>query len=131
MAWGNFMLDIGMDVASGQALTKFYAVKYSAAEQVTPVTAITDVIAGFAQFGVTTNEITRGKGCSCRVHGVTEAVASGAIAVGALVTLETTGQVSNYVAASGKRIVGKCVGSPATNAGDRISLLINPYGTLA
>ena len=131
MAWGNFLLDIGMDVASGQPLTKFYAVKYSAAEQVTPVTAITDVIAGFSQFGVTTNDLNRGKGASVRVHGVTEAVANGAIAVGSLVTLETTGQVSPYVAASGKRIVGKCVGSPSTNAGDRISLLINPYGTLA
>jgi hypothetical protein len=131
MAWGNFLLDIGMDVAPAQTLTKFYAVKYSAAEQVTPVTAITDVLAGFAQFGVTTQELARGKGASVRVHGVTEAVANGAIAVGSLVTLETTGQVSAYVGASGKRIVGKCVGNAAVNAGDRISLLINPYGTLA
>ena len=131
MAWGNFLIDIGMDVASGQQLTKFYAVKYSAAEQVTPVTGITDVIAGFAQFGVTTAEIAKGKGCDTRVMGVTEAVAVGAIAVGNLVTLETDGRVSVYAGASGKRIVGKCVGNPSTNAGDRISLLINPYGTLA
>ena len=130
MAWGNFLLDIGMDTAA--ALTKFRAVKYSGVvEQITPVTAITDVIAGFPQFNVATSEITRGKGASVRVHGVTEAEAFGAIPIGSLVTLETTGQVSAYVAASGKRIVGKCVGSPAVNAGDRISLLINPYGALA
>jgi hypothetical protein len=130
MAWGNFLLDIGMDTAA--PLTKFYAVKYSGtAEQVTPVTTIADVIAGFAQFGVLATEITRGKGCSCRVHGVTEAVATGAIPIGSLVTLEADGRVSAYVAASGKRMVGKCVGSPAVNANDRISLLIDPAGSLA
>jgi hypothetical protein len=129
MAWGNFLLDIGMDAAA--PITKYYPVKYSAPEQVTPVTAITDVIAGWAQFGVTAAEIARGKGCSTRVMGVTEAVAAGPIAVGNLVQLEATGQVSAYVGASGKRMVGKCVGHPSTNAGDVISLLVNPYGTLA
>jgi hypothetical protein len=129
MAWGNFLLDIGMDSAT--PLTQFYAVKYSAPEQVTAVTTIADVIAGFSQFGLLASEIPRGKGCSCRVHGVTEAVAVGPIAVGNMVTLEVDGRVSAYVAASGKRIVGKCVGHPSTNAGDRISLLIEPVGMLA
>jgi len=130
MAWGNFLLDIGMDTAA--ALTKFRAVKYSGvAEQVTPVTAITDVIAGFPQFNVATSEITRGKGASVRVHGVTEAEASGAIPIGSLVQIDLDGRVSVYASASGHRIVGKCVGNPAVNAGDRISLLINPYGTIA
>ena len=129
MAWGNFVLDVGADAAA--ALTKFRCVKYSAAQTITPVTAITDVIAGVEQFGVTSNEITRGKGSSYRVLGVSEVEASAAIAVGVMCTLETTGQVSPLVAASGKRIVGVCVGHPATNAGDRISMLVNPYGGLA
>jgi len=130
MAWGNFLLDIGMDVSAGP-VSKFYAVKYTGPEAVAPVAAITDVIAGFSQFAVSTNDMTRGKGCDCRVHGVTEAVAVGAIPIGSLVTLELDGRVSAYVAASGKRMVGKCVGNPAVNAGDRIALLINPYGVLA
>jgi len=134
MAWGNFLLDIGMDVTPGNAITKFQAVKYDSAlatEHVLPIAAITDVIAGFAQFNVTLNDLNRGKGASVRVHGVTEAVAVGAIPLGSLVTLEADGRVSALVAASGKRIVGKCVGVPAVNAGDRISLLINPYGAVA
>jgi len=134
MAWGNFLLDIGMDVSPGNAITKFYAVKYDAAlatEHCIPIAANSDVIAGFSQFGVTLQDLNRGKGATVRVHGVTEAVAVGAIPLGSLVTLEADGRVSALVAASGKRIVGKCVGVPAVNAGDRLSLLINPYGGVA
>jgi hypothetical protein len=129
MATGNYLLDKGYDAAA--AITKFYAVKFSAAQTVTPVTANTDLIAGFAQFGVATTEIARGKGCSVRVQGITEAVATGAIAVGAQVQLEADGRVSALVGASGKRIVGRCVGHPSTNAGDRISLEIDPNGGVA
>lgn len=129
MATGNFILDKGYNAAA--AITKFYAVKYSAAETVTPVTANTDLIAGFAQFGVATTEIAKGKGCVVRKEGITEAVASGAIAVGVQVQLEADGRVSALVGASGKRIVGRCVGHPSTNAGDRISLQIDPNGGVA
>lgn len=129
MAWGNFVLDKGFDAAA--ALSKFYAVKYSANQTVTPVTANTDEIAGFSQFGVTADEITQGKGASVRMIGVTEAVASGAIAVGKRCTLEADGRVSVLVAASGKRIVGVCVGTPATNANDRIAMLVLLGGDVA
>src|SRR4051812_34492265 len=132
MAWGNFILDKGFDIPAGGAVTKFRAMKLTAnSEEASAVTAITDLIIGFAQFGVTVSEQARGKGASVRVIGVTEAEAAGAIAVGAYVTLEADGRVSNYVAASGKRMIGKCVGSPAVNAGDRIALLINVFGPLA
>ncbi|SRR6266403_2385716 len=129
VATGNFVLDKGYRAAA--ALTKFYAVKFSAAGTVTPVTANTDLIAGFAQFGVTTAEIARGKGCLARVIGITEAVATGAITIGAQVQLESDGRVSALVGSSGKRIVGRCVGAPSTNAGDRISLDIDPNGGVA
>lgn len=122
MAWGNFILDVGFNAAG--ALTKYRFVKLTAAETVNVCTAITDNPIGVAQFTVATGDLTRGKGASVRVEGVSEVEAVGAIAVGALCTLETDGRVSNYVAASGKRIVGQCVGHPSTNAGDRISLLI-------
>lgn len=121
-AEGNFVLDKGYNAAA--AVTKFQAVKYSANETVTPVTANTDDIAGWPQFNVTADEVTKGKGSSVRLMGVTEAVASGAIAVGKFCQLEASGKVSQLVASSGKKIVGKCVGSPSTNDGDRIAMLI-------
>ena|SRR5215831_2010457 len=125
MPWGNYMLDKGFNLASGQTATKFRAVKLSGnSEEVTPVTAITDNPIGWAQFGVTAAEVARGKGVSVRVWGVTEAEASAAIAIGQLCTLETDGRVSPLVGASGKRIVGQCVGSAAGAAGDRIALLM-------
>lgn len=130
MASGNFVLDKGYD--AGGEILKFHAVKYSGeAEEVVPVSSGDDNIAGFAQFGVTTAEIGQGKGASVRILGITEAVASGAIDVGDQCQLESDGRVSAAVAASGKRVVGKCVGNAASTAGDRISLLIDPVGDLA
>lgn len=129
MAWGNFLLDKGYGCAA--ATTKYYAVKFSAAEVVTPVTANTDLIAGFAQFGASTGEIALGKGEDVRLAGVTEAVATGAIGIGVAVQLEADGRVSAAVGASGKRLVGRCVGTPATNAGDRIALFIDICGGVA
>jgi len=127
MATGNYVLDKGYNAAA--AITKFRAVKLTAAETVGPVTAATDVVHGFAQFGVTGAEITRGKGASVRIEGITEAEASGAIAVGDIVTVEADGRVSSNE--SGQRVVGRCVGHPSTNAGDRISLLLDAQGGLA
>jgi hypothetical protein len=132
MAWGNFLYDVGFDIPSGQAITKFRAVKLTGnSEEVSAVTGNTDDIIGFAQYGVTVAEQARGKGASVRVIGVTEAEAVGAIAIGQRVTLEADGRVSALVGSSGKRIVGKCVGSPSTNAGDRIALLIAQLGGTA
>lgn len=122
MAWGNFVLDKGYKAAA--AVTKFRAVKYSAAEIVTPVTAITDNPAGWAQYGISAAELAQGKDCSVRMLGVTEAEAAGAIGIGVICQLEADGRVSALVGASGKKIVGKCVGNPAVNAGDRIAMLI-------
>jgi hypothetical protein len=128
MAWGNFLLDVGMDAAS--SLSKYRFVKYSAAEQVTAVTGIGDDPIGVSQFAVTAQDLTRGKGASVRVHGVSEVEASGAIAVGQRVQLEADGRVKVATAASGARLVGRCVGHPSTNAGDRISCLVIQGGAL-
>jgi len=117
MATGNFVLDKGYRAAG--ALTKFRAVKFSAAETVTPVTAITDTIAGVVQFGVSASELARGKGALVRTMGQTELEAAGAIAVGVPVCVNTSGQAT--VATTGARVIGICVGHPSTNAGDRIT----------
>jgi hypothetical protein len=130
MASGNFVIDKGYNAAA--ALTKFRACKYSGnAEEVTPVTAITDKPAGWAQFAVSAADIIRGKGATVRLLGITEAEASTAIAVGAECTLEADGRVSVLAAASGKRIVGMCVGEAAAGAGDRITMLVYRGGGLA
>ena|SRR5215831_5152291 len=127
MATGNFVLDKGYRAAA--AITKFRAVKFSAAETVTPVTAITDTIAGIAQFGVSSAEILRGKGCLTRVQGQSEMEASAAIAVGAIVSAGTDGRAKT--AATGERVIGTCVGHPATNAGDRITVRLHGVGALS
>jgi hypothetical protein len=129
MASGNFVLDKGYDAAA--AITKFRFVKFSAAQTVTPVTGITDNPVGVAQFAVTAAEILKGKGTDVRVLGISEVEAAGAIAVGDMCTLETNGTVSSLVGSSGKRIVGKCMGFAAANAGDRISMLVIHGGGLA
>jgi hypothetical protein len=129
MATGNYVLDKGYNAAA--ALSKFKAVKLTAAETVGPTSAIADIVHGFAQFDVAASEITRGKGASVRISGITEAVATGAIAVGVACQLEVDGSVSAAVGASGKRLVGRCVGHPASVTGDRISLLFDPTGGLS
>jgi predicted RecA/RadA family phage recombinase len=130
MATGNFILDKGYDVSG--AITKYRAVKYTAAEEVGPVTAATDKIAGFAQFSVATEEIARGKGASVRIDGITEAEVGDAtdIAVGDWVEMKADGTVKKAVAASGNRVVGMCVGHPSTDIGDRISLRLDVNGPL-
>jgi hypothetical protein len=127
MATGNFVLDKGYRAAA--ALTKFRAVKFSAAETVTPVTAITDQIAGIVQFGVTSGELAKGKGASVRTMGISEAEASAAIPVGSSVSIAADGRVK--VAATGERVVGRCVGHAAGVAGDRISLFVQTGLALA
>lgn len=128
-ATGNFVLDKGYDAAA--AITIYRAVKLSADETVTPITAITDVPIGVAQFGVTSGEILKGKGASVRhAPGITEWEASIAIAAGQLVTLESDGRCSALVGASGKRIVGICV-HPASGAGARCSVQLVAGGGLA
>lgn len=123
MAWGNFVLDKGY-LATG-AITKFRCVKAAATtEQVSPIAANTDNIFGVAQFGITAAELADGKDASIRLLGVSEVEASGAIGYGVYCTLEADGRVSALVGASGKTVVGKCVGNPAVNAGDRIAMMI-------
>jgi Uncharacterized conserved protein (DUF2190) len=121
MAWGNFILDSGFDVTA--AITKFRCVKLTAAETVGAVTAITDLPVGVAQYSISTAEVPKGKQASVRVLGVSEVEAAGAIAVGVRCQLENDGRVTAEVGASGKRLVGVCVGHPATTAGDRIAMV--------
>lgn len=110
---GNYIQDKGYNAAA--ALTKFRAVKFSAAETVTPVTADTDVIAGVVQHDVTAAEILKGKGASVRVEGDSVMECAGNIAIGALVTIGATGLATTGTA--GDRVIGHCVEANADGAG--------------
>jgi hypothetical protein len=120
----NYLQDKGYNAAA--ALTKFRAVKFSAAETVTPVTADTDVIAGVVQHDVTTDEIARGKGASIAVEGDTIMECAGNIAIGALVTVNGSGQAVSGTA--GDRVIGHCVEANADGAGGYARVHLTPAG---
>jgi hypothetical protein len=126
-ATANFILDKGFDAAA--AITKFRAVKLTTtAEQVTPVTAVSDQVIGVEQFGVTAAEILKGKGASVRVAGISEMEASAAITIGDRVGIAADGRAKTAVV--GDRVVGVCFNKGATAAGERISVLLDLPGML-
>lgn len=104
MPTGNYLQDKGYDAAV--ALTKGRAVKFSAAETVTPVTAATDLVVGIVQYDVTAGEIAKGKGAIVRRMGASIMEASEAIAVGAEVSITTAGKAA--VSAATERVIGIC-----------------------
>jgi hypothetical protein len=122
----NYIQWKGYDAAA--AITRYRAVKFSAAEQVTPVTAITDVIAGVAQFDVAAGEITKGKGASVAVEGDTLMEAAGAIAIGVRVCLNADGRALTFT--TGNRIIGRCI-EAASGAGDYCRVHLEPNGDVA
>lgn len=126
-AYGNYGRDKGYDAEA--AITKFRAVKVgSGAEGVTPVTADTDLIVGVAQFGVTADEILQGKGASVREEGITEWEAGGAITMGALVGVDSSGRC--IALASGKRCHGRAR-QAASGSGKRIAVDLTRNGHIA
>jgi hypothetical protein len=118
----NYLQDKGYTAAG--ALTKFRAVKFTAAETVNVVTAITDMVAGVVQHDISAGEITKGKGASIAVEGDTLWEASAAITIGQRVSIAADGRVK--AVAAGERIMGHCV-EAASGAGKyaRIHLALN------
>lgn len=126
MPTGNYLMDKGYNAAA--ALTKFRAVKFSAAETVTPITAIGDMAIGVEQFGVTAGEILKGKGASVRRGGRTEMETSEAIAIGTEVCITSDGRAQSLgTAATGARIIGVC-DEASGGAGQRCSVALNLSG---
>lgn len=115
---GNFILDKGFDAES--VIVKFRAVKAGAtAEGVTAVTVAGEDGIGVEQFGVPTADLTRGKGASVRIEGITEWEAGAAIAREADVTVDASGRCVTAVATN--RIWGKAR-QAAGASGNRISV---------
>jgi hypothetical protein len=121
-ATGNYVLDKGYDAAA--AITKFCAVKRTAnAEEVTPVTAATDVPLGVAQFGVSAPEILKGKGASVRLAGITEMVVGTTLTDGThfLVGIDAAGKAKP--ATTGERVIGILVKGAAANGRATVALI--------
>lgn len=119
-AYGNFILDKGYDAEA--AITIYRAVKGGAtAEGVTPCTVLGEMGRGVAQFGVTSGEITRGKGCTCREQGITEWEAGGVIAKDAEVTVAADGRCVAVAGGGTQRIWGYAR-QAASGAGVRIAV---------
>lgn len=121
----NYLQDKGYDAAA--ALTKYRAVKFSAVETVTPVTATTDEVAGVVQHDVTAGEILQGKGASIARFGATLMEASEAITVGQPVSISANGRAA--VASAGERKIGIC-DEPAGGAGEYCRVTLDLPGTL-
>lgn len=125
MPTGNFIQDKGYDAAV--ALTKYRAVKFSAVETVTPVTALTDLICGINQFDVTAAEIAKGKGATVRRMGASVMEASEAINPGQEVAIAADGRAK--VAVATNRIIGIC-DEGASGAGKFCRVTLSLPGTI-
>lgn len=121
----NYVQDKGYTAAV--ALVKYRAVKFSAAETVTPVTATTDPVAGIVQHDVTTAELALGKGASIAVMGASLMEASEAITIGTLVSVSANGRAA--VASTTERQIGHCV-EAALGAGEFCRVQLDLPGTL-
>lgn len=113
----------GNEVAAADLSTKqFYAVKLTSTGY-----ALCSV-AGEPCDGILQDDPLSGKVCNVMVHGISKAIAGGAIAKGANVTVDANGKLA--VAASGNYILGR-LKEAATADGDIVTLLINRHGRLA
>ena len=119
----NYMQDKGYDAAA--AITKFRAVKFSAEETVTPVTAAGDNVAGVAQESVSAGDILHGKGAVIAVEGDTEWECSEALAIGVRVAIGADGRAN--AAGAAERIHGWVV-EPTTASGQRARVHLSLNG---
>jgi len=110
------------------ALTKGRAVKYSGnPEEVTPVTAATDKVAGITVFDVSAAEITKGKGASLVMEGHAVMEAAAAINEGDLIAPSTTG--TGQVAVATNRVIGIAM-EAASGAGKYFKVQLDLPGSI-
>lgn len=118
---GNSILELGFDAAA--ALTQYTAVKLSANQTVTPVTAEGDAWIGISQFAVTSGEILEGKGATVWLMGTSLIkVGTGGITLGNIVVMDASGQA--VASNTGARPLGIALNTGV--AGDLIPVLLTP-----
>ena len=110
------------------AITKGRAVKSTGnPEEVTPVTAVTDVCFGIAVFDVSAGEITKGKGATVVMVGQAVMEASEAINEGQLISCTTDGRAQ--VAVATERVIGVAM-EAASGAGKYFKIHLDLPGTI-
>lgn len=120
-AFGNFVLDKGFKAAA--AVTKFRAVKGTGNnDEVTPVTAVTDIVLGVAQYSVSAGEITKGKRVAVRMAGISEMECAGTIQQGALVVTNASGQA--LTGTTGDRVIGVALQDGASSTRIAVALIV-------
>lgn len=118
-AYGNFGLDKGFDADS--AIVKFRGVKFGSTDEgVTAITVAGETGVGVAQFGVTSDEIAKGKGASVRESGITEWECGGTVERGDQVTVDNVGRC---VQAAGADFIWG-VARQSGSTGDRIAVTL-------
>jgi Uncharacterized conserved protein (DUF2190) len=122
----NFVLAKGYD--AGSAITKKRFVKFSADQTVVQCTVLGETACGVALFDVAAAEITKGKGASVLTEGRAIVEAAAAIAIGAKVTTNASGQA--ITAATGNNVLGIC-DEPASGAGAECSVHLGIGGGVA
>ena len=118
---GNSILELGFDAAA--ALTQYTAVKLSANQTVTPVTAEGDLWIGITQFGVTAGEILEGKGATVWMLGTSLIkVGTGGVTLGTVVVMDANGLA--VASNTGARPLGIALNTGV--AGDFVPVLLQP-----
>jgi hypothetical protein len=120
----NFILDKGFRTQAAVAM--FTAVKTGTVnESVTPVTAVTDVVLGWAQETASAQDATDGRVINVRMLGITRAIAGAAITRGARVKITATGKVIAATAAGPAHGIAMY---SVTADNDHVDVLITPNG---
>lgn len=131
---GNFVLDKGWKVLStynssaAAGVTKYRGVKFASTDHIDLNVAATTIGLGVVQEDIDAAKVATGKAvANVRMMGITKMViqTAASIAVNSLITVGNAGGAVN--AASTNKVVGICVGAPATPAaGDLIDVLLTP-----
>jgi hypothetical protein len=106
--------------AADLSSSQFYVVKLTGARQVNLAAATTDVA-----YGILQNKPTLGQAADVGLLGVSKAVAGAAVAAGAGLMTNTSGQV--ITATTGNKRLGQAI-EAATAAGQLITIALVPQG---
>jgi len=123
---GNPILDLPYTPAA--AITRFQLVKLSAANTVTPCTALGELAWGVAQESVSTADVTNGRVVNVRLMGRARVIAGAALGAGVPVRTDATGKVVALAATTANQ---KCVGFTECTSGasgDHIDIILTFAG---
>lgn len=124
MSYGNFVLDKGFVAAA--AVTKFKAVKGTGTDdEVTPVTADTDVVVGVAQYSVSAGELAKQKPASVRMAGISQMECTATIQQGALVCITADGSANALT--TGDRVIGIALADGSSGTRIPVALALPGY----